>query len=187
MKKFRLYFDKDKEEEWLNEMSRQGWAMTEYFAGLYIFTSCEPGQYIYRIDMQGVPGRTPVWRNDYQEYIELVEETGAEYVCRWGWWLIFRREAAKGEFALYTDTESQIALYKRIRWMFLFIGILELSLALSNTWNVLHFLGNRSDSLGGIDIIFFASLVFVWSAAVGFFFMSLKFTRKIHSLRMKTF
>ena len=184
MRKFRLYFDKDKEEEWLNEMSRQGWAMTEFLLGLYIFTSCEPGQYIYRIDMQKEAGRTPVWRNDYQEYIELVEETGAEYVCRWGWWLIFRREAAKGEFALYTDMESQIALYRRIRWMFLLFGMLELSIALSNTGNVLHFWESRAGSLGSLDIIFFVCLILVWFAAAGFFLMSLKLTGKIHRLRM---
>lgn len=184
MKKFRLYFDKDKEEEWLNEMSRKGWAMTEFFAGLYSFTSCEPGQYIYRIDMQGEAGRTPAWRNDYQEYIELVEETGAEYVCRWGWWLIFRREAAKGEFALYTDTESQISLYRRIRWMFLFVGMLELSIALSDTGNVLRFWESRAGSFDSMDILLFAVLFLAWFAAVGFFLMSLKFHVKIRRLRM---
>lgn len=137
MKKFRLYFDKDKEEEWLNEMSRQGWAMTGFFAGLFRFTSCEPGEYIYRIDMPGEIGRTSIWKKD-REYIELVEETGAEYVCRWGWWMTFRKKAAEGEFELYTDVESRVALYRRIRRMFLVIGLLELSLALNNTVNVMR-------------------------------------------------
>ncbi len=181
MKKYRLYFDKEKEEEWLNKMSGQGYAMTGFFAGLYHFTPCEPGQYIYRIDMQGEAGRTPVWRNDYQEYIELVEETGAEYVCRWGWWLIFRKEAAKGEFVLYTDTESQIALYKRIRWMFLFFGMMELSITLSTTMNVRHLLAETSDV--GMDFLLLASLPLCWFVTTLFFVMVLKLTGKIRRLR----
>ncbi len=182
MKKFRLYFDKEKEEAWLNELSQRGWAMTGFFAGLYTFMPCEPGKYIYRVDMRGEAGRTPVWRNDYEEYIELVEETGAEYVCRWGWWLIFRKEAEKGEFTLYTDVESQIALYKRIRWMFLFVGMLECSLALSNTGNLLDF-WNRFGYFDGIGFFIFAAVFFAWLVTVGFFLMSLKFTLKMRKLR----
>ena len=37
MKKFKLYFDKDKEEKWLNEMSLQGWAMREFFFDMFLF------------------------------------------------------------------------------------------------------------------------------------------------------
>ncbi len=182
MKRFRLYFDKEKEEVWLNKMSQRGWAMTGFIAGLYTFMPCEPGKYIYRVDMRGEAGRTPIWRNDYQEYIEFVEETGAEYVCRWAWWLIFRREATKGEFTLYTDAESHIALYKRIRWMFLFFGMMELSLALSNVRSLLDFWDKFGyfDSMG---FVLFAAVLFAWFIAVGFFLMSLKFTLKMRKLR----
>ena len=51
MKKFRLHFDKDKEERWLDEMSQKGWAMVEYFAGIYVFVPCKPGAYTYRVDI----------------------------------------------------------------------------------------------------------------------------------------
>lgn len=39
MKKFKLYFDKDKEEKWLNEMSLQGWAMREFFSICFCLSS----------------------------------------------------------------------------------------------------------------------------------------------------
>ncbi len=184
MKKFRLYFDKDKEEKWLNEMSQQGWAMVEFFAGLYCFSPCEPGEYIYRIDMPEEVGRTPIWYKN-GEYIELVEETGAEYVCRWGWWMIFRKEAAKGAFELYTDVESQIALYRRIRRAFLIIGMLEFSLAMQNTGNIVHFWIGRNvwDTLSGADLLLFAGLVFIYFVTIGFFCMAVKLTRKMQRLR----
>ena len=50
MIKFKLYFDKDAETAWLNEMCAQGWAMQSFFAGFYTFEKCEPGEYIYQID-----------------------------------------------------------------------------------------------------------------------------------------
>ena len=41
MIRFRLYFDKDAETKWLNEMAEQGWAMKHFFAGFsmgYVFS-----------------------------------------------------------------------------------------------------------------------------------------------------
>lgn len=183
MKKFRLYFDKDKEEKWLNDMSRKGWAMVDFFAGLYVFVPCQQGEYTYRVDMPGEIGCTPIWKK-HREYIELVEETGAEYVCRWGWWIIFRKETAKGKFELYTDTESQVALYRRIRRLFLFVAIFEFSLAMQNTGNTLHFWAGRDvlDSLMGADVLLFAALILMYFVTTGMFIMSWKLTRKIRKL-----
>ena len=50
MIKFKLYFDKDKETAWLNEMSSNGWSMNGFFAGFYRFEPCEKGKYTYQID-----------------------------------------------------------------------------------------------------------------------------------------
>lgn len=185
MKKFRLYFDKDKEEKWLNEMSRQGWAMQEFFFGVYVFTPCEPGEYVYRVDMPG--GRRPIWEVDL-EYIELVEETGAEFVCRWGLWMIFRKEASKGAFELYTDTESQIGLYRRIRRMFLLVGAVELSIALNSTRSVWGFWFGRDvlASLCGTDLFLFVCMCLIYVIVAGFFLISWRLTRKMHKLRRES-
>ena len=50
MIRFRLYFDKDAETKWLNEMAEQGWALKSFFAGFYSFERYEPGQYMYQVD-----------------------------------------------------------------------------------------------------------------------------------------
>lgn len=50
MIRFRLYFDKDKETAWLNEMAAQGWAVKSFFAGFFQFETCEKGEYVYQID-----------------------------------------------------------------------------------------------------------------------------------------
>ena len=51
MTKFRLYFDKDKETVWLNELAAKGYALISFFAGFYTFEKTEPGEYIYQIDL----------------------------------------------------------------------------------------------------------------------------------------
>ena len=51
MVKFRLYYDKDKEQDWLMEMVNRGWAVKKFFLGFYTFEPCEPGEYIYQIKL----------------------------------------------------------------------------------------------------------------------------------------
>ena len=113
MKKFRLYFDKDAEEKWLNKMSEKGYAMEDFFLGSYTFSKCEKNQYIYRIDL------LDNWRGDREDYSSFMEETGAKFVCQWYRWVWFRKESAKGPFELYTDKESQTKQYVRIMRFFI--------------------------------------------------------------------
>lgn len=120
MVKFRLYFDKDKETKWLNKMSEAGLSMTGFFAGFYQFDKCEPGKYVYQIDFGE---KLFAVSNDYREFME---ETGVEIVQTWGYWIILRKPASEGEFQLYTDVDSSIEHYTKIRTMFKVVTILEL-------------------------------------------------------------
>lgn len=119
MIRFRLYYDKEKETEYLNEMSRKGYAMTGFFAGAYFFTPCEPGQYHYQIDITEGFFRVS---NDYREFMK---EMDVEILCLWGPWVILRKKASEGPFELYTDVESRIGHYSRIRKTFQGAVILE--------------------------------------------------------------
>lgn len=51
MIKFRYYIDNQKEQDWLNKLSREGWALKKFFLGFYKFEKCEPGEYEYQIDL----------------------------------------------------------------------------------------------------------------------------------------
>ncbi len=120
MIRFRLYYDKDKETQWLNEMSEQGWALKKFFAGFYSFEKCEKGEYIYQIDLGD-----QLYSAD-EEYKALMRDVGAEIVAYWGYWVIMRRRAADGPFELYTDLESKIEHYKKILRMFRTAMVIEL-------------------------------------------------------------
>ena len=120
MKKFKLYFDKDEEVKWLNEMTEQGWECTDFKGGFYSFKPCLPGEWLYEADL-----------NDHgfilsKEYRELLKDNKINVICTWGFWFLAKRKAQYGPFQLYTDLESKILQYKKIRNMFLGAGLLEL-------------------------------------------------------------
>ncbi len=109
MIKFSFRFDADAEVKWLNEMADEGYAMTGYFAGFYTFERCEPGEYSYQIDMVEQFGKISA------DYKAFMEDTGAEIVQNWGIWVYLRKRRSEGEFQLYTDVESMIEHYTKIR------------------------------------------------------------------------
>lgn len=120
MIKFKLYFDKDKETQWLNDMSQKGWAMTGFFAGFYRFEPCEKGKYTYQID----------FGNEFfsvsDDYREFMSDSDIEIIQSWGFWVFLRKLSSEGEFQLYTDVDSQIEHYKKIRNMFKAVTVIEL-------------------------------------------------------------
>ena len=122
MIKFRLYYDKDKETLWLNEMADQGYAMTGFFAGFYTFEKCEPGEYRYQVDFSE---KLFALGTDYREFMK---EMNIEIVQQWFFWIILRKTASEGEFQLYTDIDSSIAHYKKIRTLFKAAAIFEMIL-----------------------------------------------------------
>lgn len=136
MIRFRFYYDKEAEVKWLNAMAAEGWEMKRFFAGFYRFEPCEKGKYAYQIDFGD---RFPGVSKDYRDFMQ---ETGVEIVQTWGFWVILRRLAAEGIFELYTDTESSIEHYTKIRRMFKVMTVIEMiclwievySSTLGNTW-----------------------------------------------------
>ena len=120
MKKFVVFYDKDKEVEWLNRMAQDGYAMTDFFAGLYTFEPCEKGEWQYQIDIGN--GFFKVKK----EYADFMEEMGIEIVKCWGPWVVLRRKSSEGDFELFSDVDSRIAQYKKILILFKVVTAVEL-------------------------------------------------------------
>ena len=116
MRKYRLYYDKDAEEIWLKDMCQKGWALKKYFLGLYTFEPCTPGEFNYQIDL--IQGKS-------EEFLEFLEESGVTVVGRWVRWVYLQKPAEEGVFEMYTDTDSKIEQYRRIRKFFAFFLALE--------------------------------------------------------------
>ena len=116
MTKFRWYYDKDKEEVFLNKMSAKGYALKKYWCGFYKFEKCSTTEYTYRLD--NLSGKS---QKEQEEYLEFMLDCGAEVVQRWSDWVYLRK---KGEFEVYTDVDSQITMYTRIKNSFLGAAVL---------------------------------------------------------------
>lgn len=112
MRRFRLYYDKDAEQKWLNEMCEQGWAFEKFFAGVYTFRSCEKGAYHYQIDI------LDNWRGDTSDFKEFMEENDVEVLSQWYRWVFLRKKASGKPFEMYTDIEGKIKHYTRIKRFF---------------------------------------------------------------------
>ena len=122
MKKFRLYYDVEKELAWLQEMVNQGWAVTHFALGVYTFEPCKPGEYIYQIDLLKDIA-------DFENYKAFMEDSGVEVICRWVRWVFVRRKAEEGHFALYTDRESLVQHYTNMKKFFLPAAVAETACA----------------------------------------------------------
>ena len=154
MIRWKFTFDKDDEQDWINEYCQQGWAMAGFFVGVVTFVPCQPGEYIYQIDL--LPG-AGLRADDYEGYVEFMHDTGVEVIQRWGRWVYLRKRAEEGPFEIYTDLDSQIAMYRRIRALFTWLLVIELCASVSGWTNLLSFPGSLwARCLVGFYIVFIA-------------------------------
>ena len=118
----------EKEEEWLNEMAANGWALESVGFCRYTFVRCMPGEYTVRTEM-----------HPYDDnYIRFMEETGAEYVGRMIMWMYFRKKTENGPFDLFSDIDSRIGHLNKIGNVLSIIGGANLLIGILNTFNPSH-------------------------------------------------
>lgn len=124
--RWKFYFDKDKEEQWLNEMAAKGWSMKSFFAGRYTFEQTQQGEYLYQVEL------LPRNVKEKSEYLHFLEhEMGVELVQEWGFWIFLRKKSSEGAFELYTDAASKAEHYRKISHLFFAVAGLEFLVGLS--------------------------------------------------------
>lgn len=131
VKKWFWVWEFEKEELWLNTMAQSGWVLDGVEFCKYHFVSCEPGEYTVRLEMHA--------QDD--DYINFMQETGAEYVGRMVQWIYFRKKTVDGAFDLFSDLDSRISHLDRIGKMLLALGGANLAIGLANTFNPVISLG----------------------------------------------
>ncbi len=114
----RIFFawQAEKEENWLNEMSKKGWHLDNTGFITYTFRKGESEDIIYRLDFK-------IIRNEnIDDYITLFEDAGWEYISKMGPWYYFRTEAKKDKNQeLYSDNTSKIRMYNSLRWLLIIL------------------------------------------------------------------
>ena len=148
VKRWKLFLDFEKEEEWLNKKVAEGLAMTHYTFGRYTFEECPPGEYTYRIELL----KNSVTNLDNVKYIRFIEDSGAEHVDSYLNWVYFRKKTTEGSFKIYTNLESRITHYQRVIRLFLWFVPLLLVGFLSQVPTIFLFLENGYQ-LSAIQVI----------------------------------
>lgn len=95
----------EKELNWLNDMSRQGWALARASIFRYEFHQAVPGRYQYQLQLtNGIK----------QEYLDFLRDVGIECVGRCLNWIYLRRESDGTPFELFSDLDSVIRHLDRV-------------------------------------------------------------------------
>ena len=128
------YWDYMKEEQWLNEMSARGFALTDYSWCRYVFSDAEPGEYVYRIELLEHWPTHP----ESMAYIRFLEENGVECVATYMRWIYLRKKSSEGSFDIYSDIDSKIKHYQRVNAFWAVLMYMEFAAALMNLTVVVH-------------------------------------------------
>lgn len=115
------------EEDWLNEMAEQGWLLEAVTFCGYDFVSVEPGSYQIRLQLLKERGDA----EESRDYIQFVEDTGAEHIASYGRWVYFRKQTNGKDFQLFSDIASRKKHLRTVQILILPI-LLIMSLNFSN-------------------------------------------------------
>jgi hypothetical protein len=124
----KLYWNPQKEENWLNSLAAKGLSLTDYSWGRYVFQDTEPGEYTYRIELLEKKAQSV----ESEVYLRFLEESGVEVVSHYWRWVFLRKKTADGPFDLYSDVESRMQYLKRLTRFYLGLTLLEAFVGLGN-------------------------------------------------------
>ncbi|WP_317944871.1 DUF2812 domain-containing protein [Carnobacterium maltaromaticum] len=113
MKKFKLFIDMKKEEQYLKEMAEKGWGLVKYSAyNRYTFEKIHPESLSYRIDYQMFKKK-----GDYTDYLTLFEDSGWKHISgsqSSGFHFFLPENDNTQDLDIFSDSQSSRARYKRL-------------------------------------------------------------------------
>lgn len=89
----------EKEINWLNEMSRQGWQLCRAGFFVYEFEQGEQGEYQYQLQLL---------RKTDPDYLAFLEETGIQVVGRCLNWIYLKKKSDGQPFEIFSDLKDVI-------------------------------------------------------------------------------
>ena len=112
MKKFKLIADFEKEEQFLNDMAKQGYRLKKYNSlGMYTFMNAEPQNSSYGVDYRKFTNNA-----HFEEYCTLFQDAGWEHVYgtrRSGSQYFLPISGKVQTDDIFSDEESKAGRYKR--------------------------------------------------------------------------
>ena len=152
-KRYFRYFtiaDYEREQKWLNAMSRSGWNFVRTNGFVYTFEKGTPGEYIYKLDLPN-ESMTDV---EVDAYYKFMEECGIEVVSSFKFWRYLRKKSTDGPFDSVNNTMAQLTMVNKAygmatKMLCIFIVIFALIILALNI--ALAFVsGNVAEFISGI-------------------------------------
>lgn len=113
MKKFKLFIDMKKEEQYLKEMAEKGWGLVKYSAyNRYTFEKIHPESLSYRIDYQMFKKK-----GDYTDYLTLFEDSGWKHISgsqSSGFHFFLPENDNNQDLDIFSDSQSSRERYRRL-------------------------------------------------------------------------
>ncbi len=123
MKKFNVFFNIEKEEQWLNEQLQKGYRCTNISGlGIYTFKKTDK-RYVMRLDYQDY-----LPKKKFEEYKGIYEDFGWIYIK--GYWLggiRYWQKEDDGQSEIFSDRQSKGNYYKRLMGYSFMLGMLCLA------------------------------------------------------------
>jgi Protein of unknown function (DUF2812) len=123
VKKFKMFFDIEKEERWLNEQLQKGYRCTNISGlGFYTFERNDK-RYVMRLDNQDY-----LSKKKFKEYKDIYEDFGWNYIN--GPWLggiRYWQKEDNSQNEIFSDRQSKRYYYKRLKNYSFWLGMLFLA------------------------------------------------------------
>ncbi len=111
MKKYKFFTNFDEEENWLNDMAKQGYRFTKKTIFGYKFEPEKPENVIIKMDY-----RTFKKQEDFEDYCALFEDSGWEHIAgtKSSGYQYFKKASKQGSEEIFSDVDSKAGRYKRL-------------------------------------------------------------------------
>lgn len=171
----------EKEEQWINEMAKEGWNLTAVGLCRFIFRRGTPGEYIYKLDVVERTASDEV----RESYFNFLTECDIRIVGEYKDWLYLQKKAADGPFDMKDDTYAKLRHVNKIysfavrtlcRLLTCFAAIVAICLigmSLTNSFDVQHFFEGVAFGSSTSALIILAAL---WGKIIN------KLRRKVNQL-----
>ncbi|MCK6208085.1 DUF2812 domain-containing protein [Bacillus infantis] len=115
MRKFKWFFDFDKEALWLNKMAGKGFLLESKTFG-YRFRKAKPVRANYKIDFRQFSSQ-----GDFDDYLMLFRDSGWEHISgtKTSGSQYFIQASSEAEADIFSDADSKAGRYKRLSQMYL--------------------------------------------------------------------
>lgn len=101
--------DYEKEQKWINDMSRGGWNFKGTNGFIYTFEKGVPGELSYKIDLPD----ERMTDGGVEAYYRFMEECGIEVVHTFKMWRYIRKKTISGDFNIGDNTYAQLRMVNK--------------------------------------------------------------------------